>query len=346
MGDSNHGSLKRKRPNDSGEPPRPDNQDQWKQEMLERGGPGVEHNEIQRVCQRSDSQESTGGHTPINRDSKAGNGHGRLAVLPLELRDEIYRFVLLGAKDVPEIGSRCPLALLHSISNPIHEDLNAIRLHLDCKHTTFALTCTDETVGDDAHQWIYKRLTPELLIPYHGNGAAHTINVTVALAEDLPTLRYQILRHAVNISPDDNSDHTLQIIFSADDLLPISRCREHLQQSFAVAASIILAAYETLLDGKPTLLGTDQARAKFKSRRGLLARYLNLFATPRNDGSTLQAGPRRDDVLAYWKARGIDVELPLIFARFQSHGDRLNMVSLRARGASPQYTKWSLPHRD
>lgn len=152
--------------------------------------------------------------TTINRDSKASNGLDRPAILPPELRDDIYRFVLLGANGVPEIGSRCPPAMLHSISNEIRNDLHGLRLDLNCTHTTFALTCTDGAVRDNAHEWIYGRLRPEFQIPFHGSGTVHTINVTVALARNLPTLRYQVRRFPEDVSPDNELRRAVHIFFS------------------------------------------------------------------------------------------------------------------------------------
>lgn len=152
--------------------------------------------------------------TTINRDSKASNGLDRLAILPPELRDDIYRFVLLGAHGVPEIGSRCPPALLHLICNEIRNDVHGLRLDPNCTHTTFALTCTDGAVRDNAYEWIYGRLPPKFQIPIHGSATFHATNVTIALARNLPTLRYQVHRFPEDISLDNEFRRAVHIFLS------------------------------------------------------------------------------------------------------------------------------------
>jgi hypothetical protein len=211
----------------------------------------------------------SGPTAPVTGDGKLdvtrvkSDNLGRLGDIPPELRDMIYARV--PPNEAPEIGSPCLPFQLRRISHSIYKDLH--RLKEPCAHTKFTLTCNDKSIENDPHAWIRTILatTPSTDLPSHDlTKLGKTLNIAVAHRDGgLPTLRYQMWSTGFD---------NFSLYVSAANHARQCKHRDVLQDSFELAAKIVLATHDILfrhvaISTPPTIDTSDCRRLELHLQR-------------------------------------------------------------------------------
>lgn len=271
---------------------------------------------------------------PISHSTRLGT----LGMLPPELRDAIYDLVLPDSP--PEIGSACLPWNLRSVSSELRGDLDR-RRYWYCTHTAYTLTCDEESIKNNPHEWIRSRMQPMHPRPTHYHSVSHKkmvvhdLRVAVTLGKRLPTLLYHIpLGHRFG-----RRSSVWDLYLSGANIEQQRHQREELRKSYEVAAAVILAARDIFIKGS-TFTGTKPM--KFAKNCHRLANILECFALIGEDGKSTPLGVLGCEKFPTVEGRGIETSLEgPIPLKFQStDGDDGGDLKLNACLAGPVNQWW------